>query len=173
MNESQQQNIYRCLSQLLDYPTPNLVAQTQTCIELLKISYPKTVLPMEGFLKAIESTKFGRLEEIYTGTFDISPACHIYAGHILFGESFKRGRFMAELTEEYQKRHFELGKELADYIPLLLKFLCTLDSKESIAQDLLNECLIPVFEKMNDNFKDESTNPYVPVLRTVSVVLQG
>ncbi len=172
MKENQQQQIYRCLSQLLDYPAQNLIEQTRNCVDLFKSDDLQAAQQIESFLNFVETTDLGRLEEIYTGTFDINPACHIYAGHILFGESFKRGRFMAELVEEYQKRNFELGKELADYIPLLLRFLCTLDPEDSVAKDLLNECLIPVFEKMNDNFKDDSTNPYVPVLRTVLVVLQ-
>ncbi len=173
MKENQQQQIYRCLSQLLDYPTEALGEQTRTCIDLLKGDYSQAAQQMESFLHFVETTELGRLEEVYTGTFDINPACHIFAGHILFGESFKRGAFMAELTEEYQKRHFDTKKELADHIPVLLRFLSGLALDDTLAKELNSDCLIPVFQKMNDNFKEDSQNPYVPVLRTVPIVLQG
>ncbi len=162
--------IYRCFSLLLDYPTVNLVEQTKTSIDLLKKEY--SVEQMLNFLSFVESTPLGRLEEVYTSTFDINPACHIFAGHILFGESFKRGAFMAALSEEYQTRHFDAGKELADHIPVLFRFLSTLDSNDTFANELIKDCLIPVFEKMNANFDDDSPNPYIPILDGVLVVLK-
>ena len=171
--ENQQPEIYQSLSNLLAYPTPSLGEQTRQCVNLLKADYPQTIEQMTRFLSFVEETPLGRLEEVYTGTFDINPACHIFAGHILFGESFKRGAFMAGLSEEYQKHHFDSGKELADHIPVLLKFLGKLEPTDTFAQELISECLIPVFQKMNANFKDDSTNPYVPILRSVLIVLEG
>jgi len=112
--ENWQRQIYSCFSQLLDYPTPNLVEQIRTGIDLLKKNYQEAAAQLEKFLSFVENTPMGRLEEVYTGTFDINPACHIFAGHILFGESFKRGAFMAKIEEEYQERHFDKGKELTD-----------------------------------------------------------
>ncbi|MDM8558925.1 molecular chaperone TorD family protein [Candidatus Parabeggiatoa sp. HSG14] len=173
MEEAQQQQFYRCFSDLLDYPKPNLVEQTRTCIDELKKEYPQMAKKMGSFLNFVESTPSGRLEEIYTGTFDINPACYIYAGHILFGESFKRGAFMAKLSEEYQNRNFDKGTELADHVPILFNFLGTLDKNDSFADSLIFDCLIPVFQKMNTNFKDNSSNPYMPVLRSALVVLEG
>jgi nitrate reductase delta subunit len=173
MKEDQQQPFFSCFSHLLDYPTENLAEQTRTCIDLIKRDYPQLVQPMENFQEFVENTPFGRLEELYTGTFDINPACHIFAGHILFSESFKRGAFMAGLEEEYQKRGFKTEKELSDHIPVLLKFLDTLEPDDSLANELISECLIPVFKKMNDNFKDDSTNPYVQVLTSVLVVFKN
>ena len=167
----ERKQIYRCFSQLLDYPTISLVEQTKICIDLLKTEY--SVEHMLNFLSFVESTPLGRLEEVYTNTFDINPACHIFAGHILFGESFKRGAFMAALSEEYQTRQFDAGKELADHIPVLFRFLNTLDSNDTFANELIKDCLIPVFEKMNANFDDASPNPYIPVLESVLIVLKN
>ena len=171
-NENNQQ-LYSCLSNLLDYPTLEIAEQTRQCIDRLKTAYPQSVEPITHFLSFLEETPSGRLEEIYTATFDINPACYIFAGHILFGESFKRGAFMAGLTEEYQNRGLDTSKELADHIPLLLKFLGTLDPNDALAKELISDCLIPVFQKMNTNFKENSSNPYVPVLRTASIVLEA
>jgi len=172
MKVGQRQQIYQSFSQLLNYPSSNLAEQIRANIDLLEKDYPQVAEQIVPFLSFVENTPSGRLEEIYTGTFDVNPACHIFAGHILFGESFKRNTFMAELAVEYEKRGFDTEKELVDHIPLLFRFLCTIDPEETIATDLLSECLIPVFEKMNENFKDDSTNPYLPVLRSTLIVLQ-
>ena len=172
-NQENQQQLYHCFSLLLDYPTSALVEQTRQSIELLKIAYPQMIEKMETFLAFVEKASFGHLEEVYTTTFDINPACHIFAGHILFGESFKRGSFMAGLEEEYQKHGFDKGSELSDQIPVILRFLSQLDSNEPFVPDLLKDCLLPVFQKMNTNFKDDSPNPYLPVLRSILVVLEG
>ncbi len=173
MKQGQQLQIYRCLGNLLDYPTFNLAEQTRQYIDLLKTDYPDSSAQMASFLTFVESKPLGPLEEVYTGTFDINPACHIFAGHLLFGESFKRGAFMAKLEEEYQKHDFDKGKELADHVPVLFKFLAELPPNEPFVNELISDCLIPVFKKMNSNFKDKSSNPYLPVVRSASVVLEG
>jgi len=171
MKDSENKQLYICFSQLLDYPTADLAKQTQTCIDLLQINQAQAAEQMTKFLSFVESRELGYLEEVYTGTFDVNPACHIFAGHLLFGESFKRGAFMAGLEEEYKEHGFDTKVELSDHIPVLFRFVSS--SNSDFADDLLKDCLIPVFEKMNANFKDDSLNPYMPVLRTVSLVLNN
>lgn len=174
MKVGQRQQIYQLFSQLLNYPSSNLVQQVRTTIDLLEKDYPQATEYLNKFLDFAEKKPLSTLEELYTGTFDVNPACHIFAGHLLFGESFKRNTFMAELAVEYEKRGFDTENELVDHIPLLLRFLSSeLDPEETMANELLSECLIPVFETMNNNFKDDSTNPYMPVLRGTLIVLQG
>jgi nitrate reductase delta subunit len=172
MEVGQRQQIYQAFSQLLNYPSSNLVEQAGNTIKLLEKDHTQAAEQIAIFLNIIEKIPLSRLEEMYTGTFDVNPACHIFAGHILFGESFKRNTFMAELAVEYEKRGFDTKKELVDHIPLLLRFLSEIDQEDETANELLVECLIPVFEKMNDNFKDDSTSPYMPVLRSTLIVLQ-
>ena len=170
-NDNQQQ-IYACFAQLLNYPTSGYMEKIGIATDLLKVDYATTVPLMTDFQARIESIEMGRLEEVYTNTFDINPACHIFAGHILFGESFKRNAFMAVLAEEYEKREFAIGKELVDHIPLLLRFLSVSQPDDEFINDLAVDCLVPVFQKMNGNFPDDATNPYVPLLRSVSIFLE-
>ncbi|HHB92290.1 MAG TPA: hypothetical protein ENK59_03650, partial [Thioploca sp.] len=99
MKDSENKQLYICFSQLLDYPTADLKTQTQTCIDLLKTNHIEAAEQMAKFLEFVQNKDIGYLEEVYTGTFDVNPACHIFAGHLLFGESFKRGAFMAGLEQ--------------------------------------------------------------------------
>ncbi|MFK5970789.1 MAG: nitrate reductase molybdenum cofactor assembly chaperone [Candidatus Marithrix sp.] len=171
MKDSENKQLYICFSQLLDYPTADLGTQTQTCIDLLKTNHIEAAEQITKFLEFVQNKDIGYLEEVYTGTFDVNPACHIFAGHLLFGESFKRGAFMAGLEQEYKEHGFDTKIELSDHIPVLFRFVSSTDS--DFANDLLKDCLIPVFAKMNGNFEDDSLNPYMPVLRTVSLVLNN
>ncbi|MCK5876914.1 MAG: nitrate reductase molybdenum cofactor assembly chaperone [Candidatus Marithrix sp.] len=171
MANSENQQIYICFSQLLDYPTSDLGKQTQDCIDLLQTNHAEAAQQMTNFLSFVESRELGYLEEVYTGTFDVNPACHIFAGHLLFGESFKRGAFMAGLEQEYKDHGFDTKIELSDHVPVLFRFVSSTDS--DFSNELLKDCLIPVFDTMNANFKDDSLNPYMPVLRTVSLVLNN
>ncbi|MDM8567503.1 nitrate reductase molybdenum cofactor assembly chaperone [Candidatus Halobeggiatoa sp. HSG11] len=171
MEDSENKQLYICFSHLLDYPTADLGTQTQTCIDLLKKNHAEAAEQMTKFLEFVENKELGYLEEVYTGTFDVNPACHIFAGHLLFGESFKRGAFMSGLEQEYKEHGFDTKVELSDHVPVLFRFVSSTDS--DFANDLLKDCLIPVFDKMNTNFEDDSLNPYMPVLRTVSLVLNN
>ena len=167
------QQTYLCFGDLLDYPTPDLLSQVRACAELLRLDHPQEAAQIQGFAEYVESTTLGRLEEIYTGTFDMNPACYIFTGYILFGESFNRGKFLVRLQKEYRERCFSAGNELADHLAVMFRFMGVLDSDEHTAQLLLKECFVPVLTKMNTGFKNENENPnpYRQVLRAILSVL--
>ena len=169
-----QQQIYLNFGDLLDYPTADLLAQARACADLLRIDYPEASGQIQGFSECVESTPLGRLEETYTGTFDMNPACYIFTGYILFGESFNRGKFLVRLQKEYRERCFSAGNELADHLAVMFRFMGILDPDEHTAQLLLKECFLPVLTKMNTGFKNENENPnpYRQVLRAILSVLE-
>jgi nitrate reductase delta subunit len=171
---TRQQQTYLSFGDLLDYPTPDLLAQANSCAGLLRQDYPEAADQIQGFSEYFGNTPLGRLEEIYTGTFDMNPACYIFAGYILFGESFNRGKFLVRLQKEYRERHFSAGNELADHLAVMFKFMGILNPDEHTAQLLLKECFLPVLAKMNTSFKNENENPnpYRQVLRAILSVLE-
>lgn len=173
MKNDPRQQIYHHLGDLLDYPGPNLADQVRACICRLAPIDAEATTHLLRFLDYVERTPPGQLEEIYTGTFDINPACYIYAGYILFGESFKRGKFLVQLQEKYRERGFSVENELADHLAVLFRFLAILDPDEILAWELIADCLVPVLQAMLANFQpdDEESNPYAYVLRAILNVL--
>jgi nitrate reductase delta subunit len=171
---ARQQETYLYFADLLDYPKSDLLEKAGICVGLLGPAHPEAAGHIQDFMEFAERTPPGRLEEIYTGTFDISPACYIFAGYILFGESFNRGKFLVRLQKEYRERGFSAGNELADHLAVMFRFMGMLDPDEHTAQLLLKECFVPVLTKMIDSFDDEKTNqnPYRQVLRAVLMVLE-
>ena len=119
---------------LLDYPESSLLETAHESVVILEEEDFKAAEQIKKFAKFVEDTPPGRLEEIYTGTFDVNPACYIYAGYLLFGEGFKRGKFMVRLKEKFREHGFPIGNELPDHIPLLFRFLAELEGDEILTQ---------------------------------------
>jgi nitrate reductase molybdenum cofactor assembly chaperone len=176
MNSAQQET-YQCFGTLLDYPGSELLEQARKCAGLLdQQGWRQAAAHIRDFAEYVESsTSTGYLEEVYTATFDVSPACFIFAGYLMFGEGFKRGKFLVRLQEKYAERGFSAGNELADHLAVIFRFMAILDPDEVLARELVEDCLIPVLEKMNTNFKIEETgssNPYAQVLRAILMTLE-
>jgi nitrate reductase delta subunit len=165
-----------CFADLLDYPRPQLADRVRECASLLILDYPEEAGRIQDFLDFVQSTPLGRMEEIYTATFDVNPTCYIYAGYQLFGESFKRGEFLVRLKEKYRERGFVERNELPDHLAVLFKFLSTMDSADVLARELVEDCLLPALRKMSDSFTNESQskpNPYAQVLHAALAMLEG
>ena len=92
---------------------------------------------MRSFVNSVKGQSRGALEELYTETFDLTPAMTLYIGYHLFGETPKRSSFLVRLEEAYQAHDFDSGTELADHLCVLLRFF-------SVAQDA--EFVVPLLE---------------------------
>lgn len=154
--------LYASFADLLSYPTALTLEQADDCLAQLQESHPVAAVAFENFLRGLKQLELEKLKELYTTTFDMQPVCYPYIGYQLFGESYKRGAFMAQLNETYHACGFSAGQELPDHLPVALRFL-GLDSSDregEFCQSLLNSGLVPALEKMLKPFGEESENPY-------------
>lgn len=113
------------------------------------------------------------MKELYTTTFDMQPVCYPYLGYQLFGESYKRGAFMAQLNEAYHTIGYSAVQELPDHVAIVLRYL-GLDAtnrQHDFCQALINEGLIPAMEKMLKVFGEGSENPYFGLLSALHLFL--
>lgn len=162
-------DLYRLFAVLLEYPTPALAHQARECSELLRPAAVAALL--DEFCSLVEQVPPARLEELYTSTFDLQAVCTPYVGYHLFGESYKRGMFMAQLNAGYRERGFSAGNELPDHIAVILRFLAAAPA-DDFSQALLDEGLIPALDTMAQAFGDRSDNPYAAVIRALLFVLR-
>jgi len=163
--------VLRLFADILEYPTPDLVRQAKACADLLLVVNPKAAALLDGFCAFVEQTSLTRLEELYTSTFDLQVVCYPYIGYHLFGESYKRGAFMARLNEGYRAYNFSAGNELPDHLPVVLRFLA-LGQDGEFSQTLVREGVIPAVDRMAQAFGSNSSNPYGQVIRALLLVLQ-
>src|SRR3972149_6407406 len=113
---------YNLFADLLEYPTPALPRQARACAEWLLVMHPEEAARLEQFQRSVDESTTERMEEVYTRTFDMQPVCYPYVGYHLFGESYKRGAFMAQLNEGYRTYGYSSGNELPDHVGIILRF---------------------------------------------------
>ena len=162
-------HLYRLFADLLDYPSPALARQAHEATAGAATAQSAALL--NEFCTFVEQASPARLEELYTGTFDLQAVCCPYVGYHLFGDSYKRSMFMAQLNGGYRDRGFSPGNELPDHVAVILRFLAIAPG-DPFSQALLHDGLIPALEAMVGAFDDHSDNPYAAVLRALLLELR-
>lgn len=161
--------ILDALADLLEYPDACWAERFDACRYLLNADGPELVETFRGFRTGVDSLSLSELQELYTRSFDLNPVCTLEVGYHLFGDTYKRGLFLARLRET--EGFFALGQErqLPDYLPVMLRLVGRLDDGE-LRGALVNECLLPATEKMLDAL-GKAASPYTDLVRTVKAAL--
>ena len=169
--EEKLESVYESLADLLDYPRADWRSLIESCGELMSGEIPEIANTFTDFREGVQTLSPSDLQEVYTRTFDLNPVCALEIGYHLFGESYKRGEFLASLHET--EAPFNLGQErqLPDYLPVLLRLLTKLEDEE-LRRALIVECMIPAIEKMLASLKD-GENPYRHLIETVRTTLRS
>ncbi|MBI4320201.1 MAG: nitrate reductase molybdenum cofactor assembly chaperone [Chloroflexi bacterium] len=120
-------------------------------------------------------------EEEYVELFELNPQCSLYLGSHVFAEPQScaqagvsdRNGYMIELLGIY--RHLGLspnGKELPDYLPLVVEFLSlAVDSADPIREKLIKEYILPYLPPLRTKLAELKT-PYVHLLDALERVLK-
>lgn len=165
--------LFDSFATLLEYPASAMTEQATQLLEGLTPLHPESAEALEKFVRMLDQLSLEKMRELYTVTFDMQPVCYPYVGYHLFGESYKRGAFMAQLNEAYHARDYSAGQELPDHVSVILRYL-GLDSTNrqgEFCQPLLSEGLIPALEKMLKVFDEGSDNPYFGLLSALHLFL--
>jgi len=148
---------------ILDYPAPGLARKTAECAALIRAAQPKAAALLEGFRDFAEETPLGRLQEFYSGFFDLNSVCHPYVGYQLFGENYKRSIFLIGLKKSYRAEGFEAdASEMPDRLSIVLRFAAQSKSGEEI-DELLSRGLLPSLERMTTKPESETHQHDGPV----------
>ncbi|MBI5387238.1 MAG: molecular chaperone TorD family protein [Verrucomicrobia bacterium] len=149
------------LAHLLEYPGGDFEA---------RVSAAPSSASFACFSTAMLALSPNEREELYTATFDVTPACVAYVSIHLFGEeNFKRGEFMARLHERYSQAGFTTGGELPDHLSVLLRFAA--ETGEAECRELAEFCLLGPLGKMIAALTEG--NPYRALLEAVREVLHA
>lgn len=120
-------------------------------------------------------------EEEYVELFELAPRCSLYLGSHVFEEPqtcdkaavSNRNMYMIELQGIY--RHIGLmpnGKDLPDYLPLMVEFLSlTAESEDPIREKLIKEYILPYLPPVRSRLEELKT-PYIHLLDALERVLR-
>ncbi|WP_141385339.1 nitrate reductase molybdenum cofactor assembly chaperone [Nitrobacter winogradskyi] len=140
---------------ILDYPVPGLGQKASECGTLIRSVQPQAAALLESFRAFAEETAVGKLQEVYSGFFDLNSICHPYVGYQLFGENYKRSVFLVELKKSYRTNGFESDPtEMPDRLSVVLRFAAQNEGDDIDA--LLNKGMLPALERMTTKPETES-----------------
>ena len=160
-----QQTLCRHFADLLSYPDGATRQTAAACAALLREVRPDAGEPLAGFVNFLGAHEAARVEEIFTATFDLQPACHPYVGYQLCGESQQRTMFLIKLQQLYNQHGFATGTELPDHLSTMLRFIGTVADR-NCRQELTSDGLLPALEKLLQGL-DTGEHPYVELLRAL------
>lgn len=169
---------------ILDYPGDGLAGRVAEGRALLAEEEPEAARLLGAFADVVAATPPGRLEEIYTGAFDLDTlsdldaTCYPYVGHHLFGESYKRSAFLVGLAERYRAHGFAPPPgELPDHLVVILRFLAGCPD-QGLVDEIVDEALLPALRRMVGEEGGRSARPsgkaaYLAALRALLVLLEA
>ena len=116
---------------------------------------------LQLFVDDVSALSLAEWEELHTATLDLSPKVITYVGHIMWGDNYRRGEFMADLKGAMRETGTALEGELPDHLEPILRYLAV---AETPMKDLV-DVLPGATTTMKKNLKAESPgNPYLHLL---------
>ncbi|TDK63418.1 nitrate reductase molybdenum cofactor assembly chaperone [Bacillus salipaludis] len=117
----------------MDYPEETFLNERTTVVSFIQeaISTEEIQREVVERLHPLYEMPLKELQELYVLTFDYKDKTNLYLTAHELGDSRKRGFALIELQKLIFEEGFEtVGKELADYIPMLLELLAVAPEDE-------------------------------------------
>ncbi|NUM88953.1 MAG: hypothetical protein HUU37_07100, partial [Bdellovibrionales bacterium] len=91
------------------------------------------------------------IQELFTRSFDVQAITTLDIGYVMFGDDYKRGELLVNMSREHAEAGNPCGGELPDYLPNVLRLLPRLKDRD-LARDLARELVFPAVRKMISEF---------------------
>ncbi|MDP1622494.1 MAG: hypothetical protein Q8M08_09185 [Bacteroidales bacterium] len=161
---------YSILAGFFDYPDHLTNELLDRAGKLLKENYPEAFNTFVMFERAIREMDLHSREEYFINTFEVEALISMDLGYILFGEDYKRGNFLAMMQQEQIMAGNDIGSELADHLPNVLRLLPRMAARE-IAEELAFSIIIPAIRELLKKFEDTG-NLYRYAFETLVKVME-
>lgn len=161
--------VMHAFARLLKYPDQHASQTAELLFIVLQHEMPSAARSISEFGAFLERHHEWEIEESYTSTFDVNPACALEVGWHLFGEEYARGMFLVRMREEMRKYGEPEDVELTDHISHVLAVVAAMPDDE--AAKFVRACVQPAVEKMRDALEDADT-PYRHVLSSLAIVFE-
>jgi nitrate reductase molybdenum cofactor assembly chaperone NarJ/NarW len=151
-----------------EYPGPSTLERLRAATDQLPAGPARSA--MGRFVDAVGRLDPGTWEELHTRTLDLSPAFVPYVGHVAWGESYRRGAFMAELQRAQWEAGIDQGGELPDHVLPVLRYLAATEAPLPDAVEVLPGA---VGEMRKELRRAEPDNPYLHLLDAAAVAVDA
>jgi nitrate reductase assembly molybdenum cofactor insertion protein NarJ len=145
---------YQLISTLFDYPNKGYRATMQKVANELKSDYPLASIELEELLKLLPKDIY-QIQELYTKSFEVQAITSLEIGYVLYGDDYRRGEVLANLTAEHKAVNNECGSELADHLANILRLIPKIQEQE-LLNDLVTLMVAPAVENMMKEYTPSS-----------------
>jgi len=114
---------YSLLAALFEYPNADYPQRVQDIKDFLDERYIKAAAELDRFQALLPAHDLMTMQELFTRSFDVQAATTLDIGYVLFGDDYKRGEMLANLSREHTQAGIDCGTELADFLPNLLRLI--------------------------------------------------
>lgn len=142
---------YRVLAPLFEYPDAGFPQRVRDIRDALSGSHARAIADLDRFLALLPEQDLILMQELYTRSFDVQAATTLDIGYVLFGDDYKRGEMLANLSREHALAGVDCGTELGDHLSNLLR-LMTAHRDEELVHELANDIIAPALRGMIDEF---------------------
>ena len=149
---------YEQLATLFDYPERDYPARVREAYEVCESRYPLAAAELEAFAQALPSEgqtfsteALDEVQEIFTRSFDVQSITTLGVGYIMFGDDYKRGELLVNLSGEHLEAGVDCGSELPDHLPNVLRLMSRWQDRELVVE-FVEEILHPALERMIAEF---------------------
>ena len=160
---------YEALSQVLTYPGAGYSELAQRLPAALHDNEASAKQMLESFAARVRDLSVTELQELFTRTFDLSPACSLEVGWHLYGEEYARGALMVSMREQLRRFSVPENGELPDHLTHILLLIDAMDPGER--SKFVSTYVLPAVSKMVKALAG-SGNPYEEVMTAIEGVLQ-
>jgi nitrate reductase delta subunit len=163
-------DLFNALAATLEYPGDDWRDAVARCEPLCLGAGEAIAGPFAAFTAATRSSALDELQELYVRTFELAPAATLEVGYHVFGETYKRGEFLAHLSAEEEGLALGAERQLPDYLPVLLRLLEHLGD-DDLRRDLVGACMLPAIAAVATSL-ESSESPYRHLVSCVGAALE-
>jgi len=149
---------YDLLAPLFVYPDSEYTAHVDRAVEALRPDHPKAAEAMARFREHLPvpdptapEIAVNAIQEIFTRSFEVQSITTLDVGYVIFGDDYKRAELLVNLNREQRKVGNELGTELSDHLPTVLRLLSRWEDSE-LALEFVQQILHPALQYMIEEF---------------------
>lgn len=161
--------LHDVLAGLLSYPAAGFHAQVAAAPAEIRPVCAPAADRLAAFAAFVERQPVSELEELFTRTFDINPACSLEVGWHLFGERYERGDFLVRMRTHMRALDLPESSELPDHLGHVLPVLGRLPREE--AEAFAAQSCLPALDKMCEAFGPEP-HPYLDLLEAIRTAVR-
>jgi len=152
---------FDALAGVLRYPDAGYLERVASAAAALEGLSGEAAARVDAFAGEVAGLSMEGLQELYTGTFDLDPACTLDLGWHLYGEAYERGRFLVTLRGLLREHGIVESGELPDHLSHVLPLLGRMAPEE--AAELAKRAVAPALVTMSKAL-EPTENPYRHVL---------